>query len=207
MNKDNHDSYQQVINALCNKELIAIHDHSKREDEIDLVTAAEYTTAEHINFMATHGRGIVCAAIPPRTQQQFNLELQPRRGQPQHRCNFTVSIDAHTGITTGTSAADRALTANVLANPQASPGDIVTPGHLFPLVGHPNGLAGRQGHTEASIAICQQAGLSGCAIICEIMNPDGTMARPQTITAFLSQHNIPLITITQILENPNYEHT
>ena len=200
MNQKNN-PLQKAISAFRQGQIIALSDDHKRENEVDLVVAGQFTQAQHINFMITHARGIVCAAIAPEIAERLQLSMQEARGNALHRCPFAISVDAAKHITTGTSAADRACTARVLADPHSLPSDIVTPGHLFPLVGQPLGLKQRQGHTEGSIALCQMAGLEPCAIICEILNQDGSMAQPKQVEAFLQQNNIPHLTIQQLMES------
>jgi len=177
---------------------VALLDSADREDEADLLQAAQYVTGESINFMLTHVRGLITVAMAPQRlnelqipvlEQQFGIENMPR---------FTVPVDYTPAVTTGVSAFDRAATIQALANPAAHPEDFARPGHVFPLAAAPEGLADRTGHTEGAVGLAQLAELPPVVAMCEIMAPDGHMATGVTLQRFLETHNILLVTVAQI---------
>ena len=183
--------------------MIVLMDDEQRENEGDLLVAAEFADAAAINFMATHGRGIICLALTSERCRQLGLELQPKSGRGRFGTNFTVSVDAAEGITTGTSAHDRAVTVRAAVREDAKPSDLITPGHMFPLLAAAGGVLERPGHTEAGCELARMAGLIPAAVICEIMNPDGTMARRDDLRVFAKKHDLKIGVIealTQTLE-------
>jgi 3,4-dihydroxy 2-butanone 4-phosphate synthase/GTP cyclohydrolase II len=178
---------------------VILVDDEDRENEGDLVFAAEFVTPEKINFMATHGRGLVCMPITEAHARRLNLAPMVPHNRAVHGTNFTVSIEAARGVTTGISAADRAHTIKVAASPAARPEDIVQPGHVFPLIAQPGGVLARAGHTEACCDLAQLAGLHPAAVLCEIMNDDGTMARLPDLVAFGARHGLRIGTIADLI--------
>ena len=156
-------------------------------------------TPEAINFMATYGRGLICLSLTKKRIETLNLPLMSASNSSRHETAFTVSIEAKEGVTTGISAHDRALTISTAINPLSGPGDIATPGHVFPLKAKEGGVLVRAGHTEAAVDISRLAGLNPSAVICEIMNEDGTMARMPDLISFAKIHNLKLGTISDLI--------
>lgn len=189
-----------AIEALRLGRMVLMVDDEGRENEGDLVAAGEFVTTDIINFMITHARGILCMPIEAEKAQQLELyQMVPLNTSP-HETAFTVSIEAKEGITTGVSAGDRAKTFEAVVPDNAKPSDIIRPGHMFPLVAHPQGVLAREGHTEGSIDLVKMAGLKPITAICEVLNEDGTMARLPELNVFAQQHNIPIITVSAIVE-------
>lgn len=180
--------------------LIVVDDHD-RENEGDLIMLADRATTEKVAFMVRHTTGILCTAITSQRAQQLRLPYMVERNQDQRQTAFTVSVDLAEGITTGVSAAERAATIRALGSPTSKAKDFVRPGHIFPLIAHNDGLAARQGHTEAGIALAQLAGSYPVALLSEIVAEDGSMARGETLTQFANAHNIPIISIKDIAEH------
>jgi 3,4-dihydroxy 2-butanone 4-phosphate synthase / GTP cyclohydrolase II len=185
--------------------MIILVDDEDRENEGDLIVAAEFATAEVVNFMAKHGRGLIC--LPMTAEQVDMLGLPPMAAVNKARRStaFTVSIEARDGITTGISAADRACSIAAASNPLAKPGDIVMPGHIFPLRAAEGGVLKRQGHTEGSVDLMRLASLRPAAVICEIMREDGTMARRDDLDVFAKVHGLPILTIEEIVKHRRRE--
>ena len=180
--------------------IVVLIDDEDRENEGDLVFAAEFVTPEKINFLATHGRGLICMPITEEAAQRLGLRPMVEQNRSRHGTNFTVSIEAAEGIATGISAHDRALTVKVAAAPQAKPSDIVQPGHVFPLIAQPGGVLVRAGHTEACCDLARLAGLAPAAVLCEIMREDGTMARLPDLVEFAARHGLKIGTIADLIE-------
>jgi 3,4-dihydroxy 2-butanone 4-phosphate synthase/GTP cyclohydrolase II len=180
--------------------IVILVDDEDRENEGDLVFAAEFVTAEKINFLAKHGRGLVCMPITEAHAQRLGLRPMVAQNRSRHGTNFTVSIEAAEGIATGISAHDRALTVKVAAAENAKPEDIVQPGHVFPLIAQPGGVLVRAGHTEACCDLARLAGLTPAAVLCEIMRDDGTMARLPDLVHFAAQHGLKIGTIADLIE-------
>jgi len=174
-------------------------DEEDRENEGDLIFAADFVTAEKINFMATHGRGLICMPITATHAERLNLAPMVAQNRSVHGTNFTVSIEAAQGVSTGISAQDRAHTIRVAAAPDAKPSDIVQPGHVFPLIAQPGGVLARAGHTEACCDLAQLAGLTPAAVLCEIMNADGTMARLPDLIEFARSHGLRIGAIADLI--------
>jgi 3,4-dihydroxy 2-butanone 4-phosphate synthase / GTP cyclohydrolase II len=192
---------EQAIEDLRNGKIIIVADDEDRENEGDLVSAAELVTPETVNFMATHGRGLICLALTGERCDQLGLAQMSDRNTEALATAFTVSIDAERrfGVTTGISAADRAATIHVAINPATVPGDLRRPGHIFPLRSRPGGVLQRVGQTEASVDLARLAGLIPAGVICEIMNPDGTMARRAELEEFARSHGLTFITVAQLV--------
>lgn len=191
-----------AIEAIKNGNMVIMVDDEDRENEGDLVLAAEAATPEHINFLAKHARGLVCLTLEPQFIDRLNLPMMEdsTKPKPSQGTAFTLSIEARTGVTTGISAADRARTIQVAINPQAKPEDVVVPGHIFPLKARPGGTLERAGHTEGSVDLAKMAGFSGGAVICEIMNDDGSMARMPDLEKFAEVHDIPIVAIADLIQ-------
>jgi 3,4-dihydroxy 2-butanone 4-phosphate synthase/GTP cyclohydrolase II len=192
-------SIDELIEESRNGRMFILVDDEDRENEGDLVIPAQFATPDAINFMARHARGLICLALTRQRVEQLGLTLMSRHNGTRHQTAFTVSIEAHEGVTTGISAHDRAHTVAVAINPESGRDDIVTPGHVFPLVAREGGTLVRAGHTEASVDIARKAGLNPSAVICEIMNDDGTMARLPDLITFAQRHNLKLGTIADLI--------
>lgn len=191
----------ELVAELAAGRMVILVDEEDRENEGDLVLAAEHVTPQAINFMARFGRGLICLTLPRDHCERLGLEPMTQRNGSQHRTAFTVSIEATTGVTTGISAADRARTIQVAVAPNARAQDLVQPGHVFPLQAQDGGVLMRAGHTEAGCDLAAMAGLSPTAVICEIMKDDGTMARLPDLQAFAQQHGLKIGTIANLIEH------
>ena len=178
---------------------VIIVDDEDRENEGDLIIAAEMASAENINFMAKDGRGLICLPMERAMVERLGLELMGRGNNTHHRTAFTVSIEAREGVTTGISAADRATTIQCAIDPNSTPNDIATPGHVFPLLARDGGVLERAGHTEAAVDLAKMAGFSGAGVICEIMNDDGTMARLPDLMTFGQKHDLKIGSIEDLI--------
>ncbi|MDX8414488.1 MAG: bifunctional 3,4-dihydroxy-2-butanone-4-phosphate synthase/GTP cyclohydrolase II [Mariprofundales bacterium] len=194
-------SCNELIEEIRAGRMIILADDASRENEGDLVLAADWVTPETINFMATHGRGLICLAMTEDQVEQLNIPLMESDPNSKFKTNFTASIEAAEGVTTGISAYDRAQTIRVAVREHVTPQDITSPGHVFPLQGRKGGVLVRAGHTEASIDLARMAGLKPAGVICEIMNPDGTMARMPDLKKFAAQHNIKIGCIADIISH------
>jgi 3,4-dihydroxy 2-butanone 4-phosphate synthase / GTP cyclohydrolase II len=192
---------EQAIEDLRNGKIIIVADDEDRENEGDLVCAAELVTPEMINFMAMHGRGLICLALTGERCDQLGLAQMADRNTEALGTAFTVSIDAERrfGVSTGISAADRAATIHVAINPATTPADLRRPGHVFPLRARPGGVLQRVGQTEASVDLARLAGLLPAGVICEILNADGTMARRPELEVFARTHNLTFVTVAQLV--------
>jgi 3,4-dihydroxy 2-butanone 4-phosphate synthase/GTP cyclohydrolase II len=190
---------EPVLNHLRNGRMAILVDDEDRENEGDLVLAAELVTPEAINFMATYGRGLICLALESSRVDELGLVMMTSSNKSPKQTAFTVSIEARQGVTTGISAADRAHTVRVAMDPRTTANDLISPGHIFPLRAMPGGVLVRAGHTEGSVDLVKMAGLRGGAVICEIMNPDGTMARLKDLQEFSEAHQIPVISIKDVI--------
>ena len=193
-------STEEIIAELRASKMVILVDEEDRENEGDLVLAADHVTAETVNFMAKHGRGLICLTLTRERCQQLNLPLMVRDNGTSMGTNFTVSIEAATGVTTGISAADRALTIKTAVAPNAKPSDLVQPGHIFPLMAQPGGVLIRSGHTEAGCDLAAMAGCSPTAVICEIMKDDGSMARLPDLIEFAKEHQLKIGSIASLIQ-------
>src|ERR1700752_79335 len=182
-------SAEELIEEARNGRMFILVDDEDRENEGDLVVPAQFATPDAINFMARHARGLICLALTRQRVEQLGLPLMSAHNGTRHQTALTISIEAREGVTTGISAHDRARTIAVAINPECGRDDIVTPGHVFPLMARQGGTLVRAGHTEASVDISRKAGLSPAAVICEIMNDDGTMARLPDLVTFAQRKN------------------
>ncbi|MGL4401103.1 MAG: bifunctional 3,4-dihydroxy-2-butanone-4-phosphate synthase/GTP cyclohydrolase II [Luteolibacter sp.] len=190
----------EIVGEIAAGRLVIVADDPNRENEADLVGAASLCTPDMVNFMATHARGMICTPITAERTDELDLPQMTRRNREGHKTAFTVTVDAAEGITTGISAADRALTIRLLADASAGPESFVRPGHVFPLQGVPEGVLRRTGHTEAALDLAGLAGLPKAAVICEIMNDDGTMARVGQLGDYQKRHHLKACTIAQLIE-------
>ncbi len=191
---------EEIIEEARNGRMYILVDDEDRENEGDLIIPAQMATPDAINFMATHGRGLICLAMTRSRCDQLGLAPMTRENQESMQTAFTVSIEAKEGVTTGISAADRARTISVAVDASKGPNDIVTPGHVFPLTARDGGVLVRAGHTEAAVDISRLAGLNPSGVICEIMKDDGTMARMDDLVAFARMHKIKMGTIRDLIE-------
>ncbi len=198
---------QEIIEEIRAGRMVILVDEEDRENEGDLVFAAEFATPEMINFMAKHARGLVCLTLTQGHCKQLDLPLMVRENGLPLATNFTLSIEAATGVTTGISAADRACTVLAAANKNAKPSDIVQPGHIFPLMARDGGVLVRAGHTEAGCDLAQLAGLTPASVICEILKDDGEMARMPDLIPFAKQHGLKIGAIADLIEYRSHNET
>jgi 3,4-dihydroxy-2-butanone 4-phosphate synthase len=192
---------ETAIAALATGSGVVVVDDVNRENEGDVIFAAATVTTEQIAFLMRECRGLICVAMTPDDADRLDLPLMVEQNLDPFRTAFTVSVDAHIGVSTGISAADRALTARLLGSPMTLPSELVSPGHLFPLRAHPGGLRERRGHTEAAVALVGAAGLPPAGVICEIAGPDGAMLRGAALEQFAAAHQMPLVSIADIVES------
>jgi 3,4-dihydroxy 2-butanone 4-phosphate synthase/GTP cyclohydrolase II len=190
---------EEIIEEARNGRMYILVDDEDRENEGDLIIPAQMATPDAINFMATHGRGLICLAMTKARVDMLGLDLMSRSNGTRHETAFTVSIEAREGVTTGISAADRARTVSVAIDAAKGRDDIVTPGHVFPLVARDGGVLVRAGHTEAAVDVSRLAGLNPSGVICEIMKDDGTMARMDDLVAFARMHKLKMGTIRDLI--------
>ena len=190
---------EEIIDEAKNGRMFILVDDEDRENEGDLVIPAQMATPEKINFMARHGRGLICLALSRRRVDELGLGLMSRNNATRHETAFTTSIEARDGVTTGISAADRARTIAVAIDSSKGADEIVTPGHVFPLIARDGGVLVRAGHTEAAVDVARLAGLNPSGVICEIMNEDGTMSRLDDLVAFAQLHNLRIGTIRDLI--------
>ena len=188
-----------IVEEFRRGRMVILVDDERRENEGDLVIPAELADADAINFMAKHGRGLICLALTGERVRELDLPLMARTNESRHRTAFTVSIEAREGVTTGISAADRARTVAVAIDPASGKSDIGSPGHVFPLVARDGGVLVRAGHTEAAVDLARLAGYAPAGVICEIMNDDGTMARLPDLVKFARFHNLKIATIADLI--------
>ncbi|MBV1912584.1 MAG: 3,4-dihydroxy-2-butanone-4-phosphate synthase [Cycloclasticus sp.] len=190
---------QEIIDDLKQGKIVIIMDDEDRENEGDLLMIAEHVRPQDINFMASYGRGLICLTLTRERCQQLRLPLMVNDNQAAYSTNFTVSIEAAEGVTTGISAADRAKTVLAAVKPDAKPTDVVQPGHIFPLMAQPGGVLNRTGHTEAGCDLARLAGFEPAAVIVEILNDDGTMARRDDLRMFAEKHELKIGTIADLI--------
>ena len=198
---------EEIIEEARNGRMYILVDDEDRENEGDLIIPAQMATPDAVNFMATHGRGLICLTLTKARVDQLGLDLMSRANGTRHETAFTTSIEAREGVTTGISAADRARTVSVAIDASKGRDDIVTPGHVFPLIARDGGVLVRAGHTEAGVDISRLAGLNPSSVICEIMKDDGTMARMDDLVAFARLHNLKMGTIRDLIAyRRKYDH-
>src|SRR3954451_13971027 len=193
------DAIDDVLSDIAKGRMVIVTDDAARENEGDLVMAAEKVTPEAINFMATHGRGLICVPISNERVDQLGLQRMVVQNREKHKTDFTVSVDAARGVTTGISAYDRATTILAIANPKSSPEDLNQPGHVFPLRAKDGGVLRRAGHTEAAVDLARMAGLQAAGVLCEILHDDGTMARLPELMEFRQKHGLRICTIQSLI--------
>lgn len=189
----------EILEEMRNGRMVVLVDAEDRENEGDLIVPAQMATPDAVNFMAKHGRGLVCLALTQGRAHELSLDFMVRTNASRNRTAFTQSIEAREGITTGISAHDRARTIATAIDPTKGAGDIVSPGHVFPLIARDGGVLIRAGHTEASVDLARMAGLLPAAVICEIMNDDGTMARMPDLVPFAERHGLKIGTIEDLI--------
>jgi 3,4-dihydroxy 2-butanone 4-phosphate synthase/GTP cyclohydrolase II len=195
------DSIEAVVEDLRRGRMVIVVDDADRENEGDLIMAAQHATPEAVNFMAKYGRGLICAPTTDERLQQLGVERMVTQNRETFKTDFQVSVDAATGITTGISAADRARTIQVMSDPTAVADDLVQPGHVFPLRAKPGGVLQRAGHTEAAVDLVKLAGCRPIGVICEIMSDDGSMARLRELTVFARTHGLKICTIEDLIKH------
>jgi len=193
------DTIDDVIADIAAGKIVIVTDDADRENEGDLVMAAEKATPQTINFMAMHGRGLICVPISNERAEQLGLQRMVVENREMHRTDFTVSVDAANGVTTGISAHDRAKTIRTIANPNSEPNDLVQPGHVFPLRAKDGGVLRRAGHTEAAVDLATMAGLEPAGVLCEILHHDGTMARLTELMQVRKKHGLRICTIQSLI--------
>jgi 3,4-dihydroxy 2-butanone 4-phosphate synthase/GTP cyclohydrolase II len=190
---------EEAIEDIRAGRMVVVCDDEDRENEGDLVMAAQFVTPEAINFMAKEARGLICLAITPERCDELGLDLMAAKNESPFETAFTVSVEAREGVTTGISAADRARTVQVAIDPASSPRDLVQPGHVFPLKAKPGGVLERTGQTEAAVDLAKLAGLNPSGVICEVMNDDGTMARVKDLVPYCERHGLKMITVADLI--------
>ena len=199
MRDETSTSVEEAIEAVRNGRMIVLVDDKDRENEGDIVIAAEHCRAEHVNFMCKHGRGLICLALSAERVAHLRLPMMVPTDSGGMGTAFTVSIEARRGVTTGISAADRAETIRVAVAPESTAEDLVSPGHVFPLRAQAGGVLVRSGHTEGAVDLARLAGLAGGGVICEIMRDDGEMARMDDLEVFARRHELPILTIADLI--------
>jgi len=195
------DTIDDVLRNIANGELVIVTDDADRENEGDLVMAAEKVTPEAVNFMTKHGRGLICVPVSNQRAEQLGLQRMVAQNREMYRTDFTVSVDAARGVTTGISAHDRAATIRTIARPGSTPDDLVQPGHIFPLRAKDGGVLRRAGHTEAAVDLARLADLQPAGVLCEILHDDGTMARLPELMEFRRKHGLRICTIQSLIEH------
>jgi len=191
---------EEALDDLREGRFVIVCDDEDRENEGDLTLAAQFTTAEKINFMAREGRGLICLALTAQRCAELHLPPMVSDNRAKLQTAFTVSIEARDGVTTGISAADRARTIQVAIDPETTPDELVQPGHVFPLTARPGGVLKRTGQTEAGVDLARLAGLTPAAVICEIMNDDGTMARVPDLVPYAKRHGLKIVTVADLIK-------
>jgi len=198
--KKSFDSIEAVVTDLRKGKMVIVVDDADRENEGDLVMAAQHVTPGAVNFMAKFGRGLICVPTTAERLHQLGIDRMVRQNRESFRTDFQVSVDAAHGISSGISAADRAKTICVMASPTAMADDLVQPGHVFPLRARPGGVLQRAGHTEAAVDLVQLAGCRPIGVICEVMRDDGAMARLPELLKFAKKHQLKICTIATLIE-------
>ncbi|HEX3889457.1 MAG TPA: 3,4-dihydroxy-2-butanone-4-phosphate synthase, partial [Verrucomicrobiae bacterium] len=190
---------ESVVAEIRKGKIVIVVDDADRENEGDLICAAQFVTPAAVNFMAKFGRGLICVATNSERLQQLGIERMVRQNRESFRTDFQISVDAARGISTGISAADRAKTIQIMAEPTATPEDLVQPGHVFPLRARPGGVLQRAGHTEAAVDLAELAGCRPIGVLCEILNDDGSMARLPQLVKFAKKHKLKICTIEDLI--------
>jgi 3,4-dihydroxy 2-butanone 4-phosphate synthase/GTP cyclohydrolase II len=189
----------EALEDIRQGKMVVVCDDEDRENEGDLTMAAQFATPEAVNFMATHGRGLICLSLTPQRCDELGLDLMAAKNESPFETPFTVSVEAREGVTTGISAHDRARTIQVAIDPESSPRDLVQPGHIFPLKSRAGGVLERIGQTEAAVDLARLAGLNPAGVICEVMNDDGTMARVGDLVGYCDRHGLKMITVADLI--------
>jgi 3,4-dihydroxy 2-butanone 4-phosphate synthase / GTP cyclohydrolase II len=189
----------EALEDIRQGKMVVVCDDEDRENEGDLTMAAQFATPEAVNFMATHGRGLICLSLTPERCDELGLDLMAAKNESPFETPFTVSIEAREGVTTGISAPDRARTIQVAIDPESSPRDLVQPGHVFPLKSRAGGVLERAGQTEAAVDLARLAGLNPAGVICEVMNEDGTMARVDDLVGYCERHGLKMVTVADLI--------
>jgi 3,4-dihydroxy 2-butanone 4-phosphate synthase/GTP cyclohydrolase II len=197
---ENFSTIEQAIEAFRAGNMVIVVDDEDRENEGDLIFAAEKVTAKAINFLAKHARGMICVAITPQRAKELNLEFMVEDNTALHKTPFTITVDAKYGTSTGISAFDRAVTIQTIVNPESTPNDLARPGHIFPLIAKDGGTLRRAGHTEAAVDLARLAGLEPAGVLCEIMDDDGRMARIPKLQKLAKKYDLKIITIADLIE-------
>ena len=193
------DTIDDVLRDIAKGELVIVTDDADRENEGDLVMAAEKATPEAVNFMTKHGRGLICVPVANERAEQLGLQRMVAQNREMYRTDFTVSVDAAQGVTTGISAHDRSTTIRTIADSKSTPDDLIQPGHIFPLRAKDGGVLRRAGHTEAAVDLARMAGLQPAGVLCEILHDDGTMARLPELMEFRKKHGLRICTIQSLI--------
>ena len=191
---------EEAIEEIRAGRFVVVADDEDRENEGDLTIAAQFVTPDAVNFMATHGRGLICLCLTPERCDELGLRQMTDQNEAQFGTAFTVTIEARDGVSTGISAADRARTIQVAVDPTSTPQDLVSPGHVFPLRARAGGVLKRSGQTEAAVDLARLAGLTAAGVVCEIMKDDGTMARVPDLVGFCERHGLKLVTVADLIE-------
>ena len=192
-------SVPEALAAITAGQMVVVVDDADRENEGDLILAAEHATPAALAFLIRHTSGVVCASVTPDRLEHLRLPLMVAANEESHGTAFTITVDYRHGTTTGISAADRAATLRALADPRAGAADFARPGHVFPLRARAGGVLERAGHTEAAVDLARLSGLQPCGVLCEIVNDDGSMARPRELALFARRHALPLVTIADLI--------
>src|ERR687895_668075 len=190
---------EEALEEIRRGRMVVVCDGEDRENEGDLVLAAQFATPEAINFMAKEARGLICLALTPERCDELGLDLMAAKNESPFQTAFTVSIEAREGVSTGISAADRARTIQVAIDPGSRPDDLVQPGHIFPLKAKPGGVLECTGQTEAAVDLARLAGLNPSGVICEVMNDDGTMARVPDLERYCAKHGLKMVTVSDLI--------
>src|SRR6516225_7644054 len=199
--KERFNSIESVITDLQRGKMVIVVDDADRENEGDLIMSAEFVSPAAVNFMAKHGRGLICVPTTSERLQQLGIERMVRQNRETFKTDFQISVDAARGISTGISAPDRAETIRIMAEPTAVPDDLVQPGHVFPLRARPGGVLQRAGHTEAAVDLVKLAGCRPIGVICEIMSDDGSMARLPELVRFARKHKLKVCCIADLIQH------
>ena len=199
MSRHPFSSVEEAIDDIRAGRMVVVCDDEDRENEGDIVIAAQFATPEAINFMAKEARGLICLALTGKRCDELELDLMAAKNESPFETAFTVSVEAREGVTTGISAHDRAHTVQVAIDPGSKPSDLVQPGHVFPLRARPGGVLERTGQTEAAVDLARLAGLIPAGVICEVMNEDGTMARVKDLVPYCARHGMKLITVADLI--------
>jgi 3,4-dihydroxy 2-butanone 4-phosphate synthase/GTP cyclohydrolase II len=196
-----NETIKKALSELAAGRFVLVCDAKDRENEADLIMAAQFVDSSRVNFMINHGRGLICVPLTKEKAKKLKLDLMVPKNEGTLEVAFTVSVDAKEGTLTGISSKDRARTILHLSNENAAESDFVTPGHMFPLIAHPGGLLARAGHTEAAVELMKMAGLTPVAVLCETLNIEGEPLKGETLIAYARNWNIPIVSIEEIIDH------